>query len=108
MSAVFFDQLASSAGTAGASRGHILIEQLLAPAGNGVRIQAEECSQGTVAAVPQFDGFQAGEEPALSLVQQTVEQQDGSLEFLGRNLEDGGIGHQRNGTRSLSGADLIT
>jgi hypothetical protein len=99
MSAVFFDRFAPAAGTTGASRGHILIEQLLAPAGNGVWIEAEECSQDAVAAVPQFDGFQAGEETALLLVQQTVEQQDGGLEFLRRNLEGGGVGHQRNSTQ---------
>ena len=107
MSAVFFRRLASTAGATSASRRHILIEQLLATAGDGVRIQAEQCGQGTVTTVPQFDRFQAGEEAALLLVQQTVEQQNGGLEFLGRNLEDGGIGHQRKSARGLSAADLI-
>src|ERR1700694_2266374 len=37
-----------------------------------------------VAAVPQLDGFQAGEQAALLLVQQTVEQHNGGLEFMGR------------------------
>jgi hypothetical protein len=45
-----------------------LLEQLLATAGNGVRIQAEECGQCSIAAVAQFDGFQASEEAALLLV----------------------------------------
>jgi hypothetical protein len=42
--------------------------------------------------VPQFDRFHAGEEAPLLLVQQTVEQHNGGLEFLGRNLKSGGIG----------------
>lgn len=41
----------------------------------------------------QLDGFQAGEEAALLLVEQTVEQQNGGLEFIGRDLEGGGIRH---------------
>src|SRR5262245_56704205 len=79
----FFGWLASAAGTAGAPRRHIPIEQLLTAASYGVRIQAEEAGQSRVAAVAQFDGFQAGEKAALLLVQQTVEQQDGGLEFIG-------------------------
>jgi len=61
----FFHGLASAARAAGASRRHILIQQLLASAGDGVRIQAEEFGQDTVAAVPQLDGFQASEQAAL-------------------------------------------
>jgi hypothetical protein len=38
----------------------MLIEQLLAPVGDGVRIQGEEFGHDAVAAVPQLDGFQAG------------------------------------------------
>jgi len=64
----FFHGLASAARAAGASRRHILIQQLLASAGDGVRIQAEEFGQDTVAAVPQLDGFQASEQAALLLV----------------------------------------
>jgi len=51
MSAVFFDWSASAAGTARAVVGYILIEQLLASAGDSVRIQAEELGQNGVAAV---------------------------------------------------------
>jgi len=76
-----------------------------------VRIQAEEFGQDTVAAVPQLDRFQACEQAALLLVQQTVEQHNGGLEFMGRNmgrnLESGGVGPQRNGEGGLSSADLI-
>jgi hypothetical protein len=43
----------------------------------------------------------------LLLVQQTVEQQNYGLEFMGRNLESGGVGYQRNGEGGLSSLDLI-
>ena len=105
-SAFFFHGFAAAAGVAGATRRHLLIEQLLASAGDGVRIQAEEFGQIRVAAVPQFDRFHAGKQAALLLVQQTVEQHNGGLEFMGRNLESGGIGEQRNGECGLSSAHL--
>lgn len=79
----------------------------MAPPRNGVRIQAEEPGQGCVASVPQPDRLQAGEEAALLLVKQTVEEQNGGLEFVGRNLESGCIGYQRHGARRFSGAKLI-
>ena len=44
---------------ASATRRHLLFEQLLASAGDGVWIQAEEFGQHTVATVPQFDRFHA-------------------------------------------------
>ena len=87
---------------------YILIEQLLASAGNGMRIQAEEIGQDGVAAVPQFDGLQPGEQATLLLVEQAVEKQNGCLEFIGRYLEGGGIGHQRNRLCGLPGTKLIT
>jgi hypothetical protein len=107
MSAFFFHGLAATARVAGASWGHLLIEQLLAPAGHGVGVQAQKFGQDTIAAVPQLDGFQAGEQAALLLIQQTVEQHNGSLEFMGGNLESRGVGHQGNGERGLSSADLV-
>jgi hypothetical protein len=61
MSAFFFHGFASAAGVAGATRRHLLLEQLLASAGDGVWIQAEEFGQHAVATVPQFDRFHAGE-----------------------------------------------
>jgi hypothetical protein len=61
MSAFFFHGVAAAARAAGASRRHLLIEQLLAPAGDSVRIQAEEFGQDTVAAVPQLDGLIPGQ-----------------------------------------------
>jgi transcriptional regulator of acetoin/glycerol metabolism len=50
----FLDRFASTARTAGASQGHILIEQLSPSAGDGVRIHAEEFGHDPVAPVPQF------------------------------------------------------
>src|SRR5713101_2932248 len=107
ISAVFFDRLAAAAGTAGTTGRYILIEQLLTSAGDGVRIQAEELSQNTVAAMAQFDGLQAGEQAALLFVEQAVEKQNSGFNFIGRYLESGGIGHQRNRLGGLPGAELI-
>ena len=92
MSAFFSHGFAAAADLAGATRCHLLIEQLLASAGDGVWIQAKEFGQDTVAIVSQLDRFHAGEQATLLFVQQTVEQHNGSLEFLGRNLNSGGIG----------------
>src|SRR5437879_1218918 len=61
-----------------------------------------------VAAVPQLDGFQAGEQATLLLVEQTVEEQNSGLEFFGRYLQSGSIGHQRNRLCRFPGAELIS
>jgi len=108
MSAFFFHGLASAARVAGGCQRHLLIEPLLASAGDGVRIQGEEFGHDTVAAVPQFDGFQAGEQATLLLVEQTVEEQNSGLEFFGRYLQSGSIGHQRNRLCRFPGAELIS
>jgi hypothetical protein len=107
MSAVFFDPFASAAGTASAPGRYILIEQLLTSASDGVRIQSEEFGQNSIAAVSQLHGLQAGEQSTLLLVEQAVEKQNGGFEFIGRYLESGSIGHQRNRLRGLPGAELI-
>ena len=57
-----------------------------------MRVQAEEFGQNAVATVSQLDGFQSGKQTTLLLVEQTVEKQDGRLQFIGRHLERGGIG----------------
>lgn len=71
-------------------------------------VQAEELGQDSVAAVAQFNGFQSSEESALLLVQQAVEEQNSGLEFIGRDLKGGGIGHQWHGAGGLPGTDLIS
>ena len=107
MSSVFFDGFASAAGTASAASGYIPIKQLLASAGDSVRIQAEEFSQNAIAAMSQLDGLQAGEQTTLLFVEQAVEKQNSRFQFLRRYLESGSIGYQRNGLGGLPGAELI-
>jgi hypothetical protein len=107
MSAVFFDWFASAAGTARAAGRYILIEQLLASASDGVRVQAKEFGQNAIASMAQLDGFQSGEQTTLLLVEQAVEKQDGRFQFIRRYLESGGIDQQRNRLGGLSGAELI-
>ena len=72
-----------------------------------MRVQAEEFGQNAIAAVSQLDGFQPGEQTTLLLVEQAVEKQDGRFQFIGRYLESGGIGQQRNRLGGLPGAELI-
>ena len=59
---------------------------MLASAGDGVGIQAEEFSQNAIASVSQFDGLQPGEQAALLLVEQAIEKQNGRFELIGRYL----------------------
>jgi len=72
-----------------------------------VRVQAEEFGQNAIAAVSELDGFKSGEQTALLLVEQAVEKQDGRLQFIGRYLESGGIGEQRDRSGCLPGAELV-
>ena len=75
----------------------ILIQQLAAAAGDGVRIEAKKFGQHAVAAVAEFHGFQTGVQAALLLVQQTVEQDDGGFHLIGRHFQAGGIDNRGNG-----------
>jgi hypothetical protein len=93
----------SASGTARAARRYILIQQLLATAGDGVRIQAEEFTQNAIAAVSQLDGLQAGEQTTLLFVEQAVESKIAALRYL----ESGSIGYQWNRLRGLPGSELI-
>ena len=79
----------------------------MASASDSVRIQAEKIGQNTITSVAQLDGLQSGEQTALLLVEQAVEKQDGCLQFVGRYLESGGVGQQRNRLGGLPGAKLI-
>jgi len=72
-----------------------------------VRVQAEELCQNAIASMSQLDGFQPSKQAALLLVKQTIEQQDCRFQFMGRHLESGGIGQQRNRLGGLSGVELI-
>jgi hypothetical protein len=85
--AFFSRWLAASTEAAATASDHFLIQKLLGATGYGVRIQSQKISQQSVAATAQSEGLQAGKQTALLLIQQTVEQQDGSLELVGRDLE---------------------
>jgi hypothetical protein len=73
----------------------------LSSAGDGVGIQVEEVGQLTITATAQLERLQAGVEAALLLVQQAVEQEEGSFQFLLRDLQQGRIHH---GGDALHGA----
>ncbi len=72
-----------------------------------MRVEAEELCQNAIATVSQLDGFQPSKQAALLFVEQTVEQQDCRFQFIGRHLESGGVGQQRNRPGGLPGAELI-
>ena len=54
-------------------------------------VQVKKLSQLTIPAMPQFERFQSGVEPALLFVEQTIEQEDRGFQFVRRNLQPGGI-----------------
>jgi hypothetical protein len=93
---VFFHRFAPGAGLAYPADLNILIQQLAAAAGDGVRIEAQKFGQHGVAAVAQFHRFQTGIQAALLLVQQTVEQDNGGFHLIGRHFQTGGIGNRGN------------
>ena len=107
MSGVFFRGGTATARPACPAGDHILIQQLSAAAGDGVRIQAQEVAQQGVAAVPQADRFQAGEQAALLFVEQSMEQQDGGLEFVGRDLQGVGANGKWNRLGTAARQDLV-
>ena len=96
-SGVFFHRFAPGAGLSDPADLDILIQQLVAAAGDGVRIEAKKFGQQAVAAVAEFHGFQAGVQAALLLVQQTVEQDDGGFHLIGGHFQTGGIDNRGNG-----------
>ena len=72
-----------------------------------MRVQTEEFGQNAIASVSQLDGFQPGKQTTLLLVEQAIEKQDGRFQLIGRYLESGGIGQQRNRLGGLPCAELI-
>ena len=88
--------------------GHdILIEQLLTTAGNGMGIQAKKFGHHAIAAVSQLHGLQTSEEAPLLLIEQTVEKEDGRLEFIRGYPQGRGVSHPRSRLRGLPSAKLI-
>lgn len=51
--------------------------------------------------------LQSGKQSALLFVEQAVKQEDGGLEFIGRQLESGGVDGYRNGLRAAAGQHLL-
>jgi len=107
MSGVFSRRSTTPARAARSAADHILIQQLLPTAGHGMYVQAQEIAEQSVAAVAQADGFQPGKQSALLFVEQAIEQKDGSLEFIGRSLEVGGMDGYRNGLSAAPGEQLL-
>ncbi len=70
-------------------------------------VQAQEIAEQSVAAVAQADGFQPGKQSALLFIEQAIEQKDGSLEFMGRSLEVGGMDGHRDGLSAAPGEHLF-
>lgn len=81
-SAVFFDLLASSP-TAPHSLGqHLFVNELAPSPCDGILTEPEELSQFAISTVPQLQTLQPGEEPSLLLIQETVEEHNGTLDGL--------------------------
>ena len=102
-SGVFFHRLAPGAVLSDPANRHILIQQLVAAAGDGVRIEAQKSGQHGVAAMAEFHGFQAGVQAALLLIQKTVEQDDGGFHLIRRHFQTVGINHRGNGLVATTG-----
>src|SRR6266566_8193252 len=109
ISRVFFRGSAASAcATGSAAGGHVAIQQLLTSSSNGVSIQVKEVGQQGIAAMTKFDGFQAGVQASLLLIEQAVEEQNGGLELFGQNLQSTDIGHDGNRLRYSPRQILLT
>lgn len=103
---VFFQRLSPAAGFAHAIELNALSQQLLSCARDGVRIQAQELGQLVVAAVSQLERFQSGVESSLLFIEHAVEQDDGGLQFLGSDLQAGGIGEGGYGLTAAAAEQL--
>ncbi len=61
-----------------------------------MRVQAQEIAEEGVAAVAESDGFQAGKQAPLLLVEQAIKEDDGGLELVRGDFEVGGVNGHRN------------
>ena len=75
--------------------------------GNGVNVEAQKIAEQSVAAVTEADRFQAGKQPALLFVEQAIEEDDRSLEFVGRDLQVGRVNGQGKNLGAAAGPGLI-
>ncbi len=73
-----------------------------------MHVQTQKIAPQRVAAMAYPDGFQSGKQTALLFIEQTVEQKDRSLEFIGRHLQTRGVNGHRNGLSTAAGERLCT
>jgi len=107
MSGVFFRGLTSATLTAYPSTDHVVVQQLLATASDGVRVQAKEIAEKGVATVAESDGFQAGKQAALLFVEQAIEEDNCGFEFIGRDFEVGRVNGQGNRLVTATSHDVV-
>jgi hypothetical protein len=72
-----------------------------------MHVQPQKIAQQGVPAMPEANRFQSGKQSALLFVEQGVKQEDGGLEFIGRQLEGGGVDGHRNGLCAAAGQRLL-
>ena len=82
-SGVFFQRRPPPAHLAYPIERHVPRQQLPAALRHRPGVEAEEVGHASVAAVPEFEGFQARIEPTLALVEQRAEENDRRLEIVG-------------------------
>lgn len=71
-------------------------------------MEVEEIAPLTIPAPAQLERLQSGVEAALLLVQQAVEQEDGSFQFLLRDLPPGRIAHRGEGFQGAARQELAS
>ncbi len=101
ISGVFFPAVCATAGFARPADLDILIHQLLAATGNGMRVQAEKLGQDRIASVTKLQRFQTGVQAALLFIQHTLEQDDGCFHFVGRDFQTRSVNHSGNGLAAV-------
>jgi hypothetical protein len=97
MSGFFFRRSTTTTPAPSSTADHILLQQLLSAAGHSMHVQPEEVGQQSVSAMAQADGLETRKQAALLFIEQTIEEQDGSLEFIRGSQHGSGIHGQGNG-----------
>ena len=107
-SGVFFRRCASAAGAPHPVDLDVTLDQLPPSGGDRRRVDAEQSGDAPVAAPPALEGFEAGEQPPLPLVEQAGEQHDGGAQLLGHQVGVGqGLPESGRGQQQTSGAHLV-
>ena len=79
---------------------------MLPAAGHGMHVQTQEIAQQSIPAMAQTNGLQPSKQAALLFIEQPIEQQNGSLQFIGGNLKRGGMDRHRDGMSTAPGQHL--